>query len=105
MEPIMYASIVQMVTENDWKIDIVESGAERKKWKKRLTQFTVREDGGLMWNGLKVPTLDQVEQILQPIHYGKEMHIKDKRILRKALSDVGFVLPPFAGGLEQAAYL
>ena len=101
----MYAAIVQMVTEIDWKIDIVENGAEHKKWKMRLTQFTVREDGGLMWKGLKVPTLEQVEQKLQPIHYGKEMHIKDKRILRKALSDVGFVLPPFAGGLEQAAYL
>ena len=101
----MYAAIVQMVTEKDWKIDIVKSGAERKKRKKRLTHFTVREDAGLMWKGLKVPTLEQVEQILQPLHYGKEIHIKDRKILRKAPSDVGFVLPPFAGGLEQASYL
>ena len=58
-----------------------------------------------MCRGLKVPTLEQVEQILQPIHYEKEMDIKDKKILRKALSDVDFVLPHFAGGLEQASYL
>ena len=68
MKPIIYAAIVQMITEKDWKIDTVENGAERKKWKKRLTLFTVREDGALMWKGLKMPTLEQVEQILQSIH-------------------------------------
>ena len=59
--------------------------------------FTVREDGELLWKGREVPTMEQVKQVLQPIRYRKENHVKVRKILRKALSDVGFFVTSFHG--------
>ena len=76
---------VQIVKENNWKNDVLGSGAEGKKWKKRLVQFIVGGNGRRMWGELKLSTLRRVEQVLQLIPHKKERHVKDKRTLRKPL--------------------
>ena len=69
-------------------------------------QFSVREDGGLLWGGLKVPTLEQLENVLQPIHYNKEAwHCRDMQVLRGAVADRGSALPLWLGGLARACNL
>ena len=99
----MYEGIQQMLKHG--RLDEILSDAEKGLWRKRIHQFTLREDGGLMWNGYKVPTLQQVENVLQPIHYQAGKHIRTIKILRKALSDCGFAMPTFMGGLERSCTL
>ena len=78
MEPSMYSAKVQIAKENNWKSDVVGSGAEGKNWKKKLAHFLVGGNGRRMWGELKVSTLRQVEQVIQLILYKKERHVKDK---------------------------
>ena len=66
----------------------------------RVKLVNLVEDGAVMWHDKQVPAMGDVEQVLGPRHYGEEKHCQDKKMLRKALSDKGFPLPPFMGGLE-----
>ena len=68
---------------------------------KRLKNISLRDDEGLMWQGLKVPTIAQMWAVLNPIHLEKEKFIKGVNILRKALSDKGFDLPTFIGAWKE----
>ena len=99
----MYAAIVKMVTKTE--MDDILTEKEKLMWKARLKEFTVRADGGLMWNGLKVPTPNQVEQVLQPLHFSGRTHMRDKKVLQKELSNRGFALPKYVGGLKRVCTL
>ena len=68
MEPHLYAELVRMKKSNtfDW---FGLCGAEIDKSKKRMEIFTVREYGEQEWKGSTVPTLKQVEDVLQTQHY------------------------------------
>ena len=78
---------------------------EKLIWKARFVEYTVRSDGRLFRNGLKKSTLEQLEQVLQPLHFSGKVHQKDKKMLRKELSNRGFTLPKYLGGLERACTL
>ena len=95
----MYSAVIKMVKSNE--IDEFLTDSEKIFWKAHINEFSVREDGGLLWKGLKVPTLEQIEQVLQPVHYSRKMHVREKPKLRKMLSDCGFAVPPYLGGLER----
>ena len=75
---------------------------EKVLWRKRIKQFSVRDDLGLIWNGFKVPTLQQIENVRQPIHYQAGRHVRTIKILRKALADCEFMMFSFMGGLERS---
>ena len=102
MEPLMYAAFVQGLGGKIWEESGLQS-SEKKKWTKRLEHFTLQDESTLMFNNRKVPTMEEVDQVLTPIHYvdDKKLCI-DVKVLRKALSDHGFVLPHFLGGLKRA---
>ena len=102
METAMYEAICNVKRVGALHPLMSQSKTQRETWEKRLMHFTLREDGGLMWCGLKVPTVPQMLTVLNPIHLEKEIHRRDVDMLRKALSDKGFVLPPFTGGLKRA---
>ena len=105
MEPHLYEALRQMVPAKKCDADFL-SLQEKEQWQKRLNLFTMRDDGGLLWKGFKVPTMEQLETILQPVHYkNPEWHCRDVRVLRKTLSDCGFVLPVWLGGLTRACNL
>ena len=104
MEPLMYAAIIKMIKSQEIDEILTEGIDEILTWKARFLENSVRANGGLLWNGLKVPTLE-VEQVLQLVHFSGKVHLKDKRVLRKKLSDLGFVLPEYLGGLERACTL
>ena len=102
MEPLMYAAFVQVLGGKLWEESGVQS-SEKKKWTRRQEHFTLQDENTLMFNNRKVPTMEEVDQVLAPIHYvDDKKHCIDVKVLRKALSDHGFVLPPFLGGLERA---
>ena len=100
MEPLMYRAICKMVSEKSVD-DLIFRAEERIYWQNHISEYSVREDGGLLWRGLKVPTMDQLENVLQPIHYDGKKHVRTTKVLRKALSDLGFVIAPIFGGLER----
>ena len=99
----MYASIIKMVREGEIDDILIENG--KSICKARITEFTVRSSGGLLWNELKVPTLEQIEQVLQLLHFSGKVHVKDKWLLQKELRDRGFALPKLVGGLKRACTL
>ena len=103
MEPLMYAAITKMV--KDGEVDDILNEKEKLIWRARIVEYTVRSDGASLWNGLKIPTLEQLEQVLQPLHFSGKVHRKDKKMLRKELSDRGFALRNYFGGLERACTL
>ena len=104
MEPLMYAALCNDTSTETTK-NLGLSDAERRKWNKRLKQFT-GHDGALYWQGKIVPTVKQVDEVLRPVHLAADgKHCKWIKALRKALSDKNFALPPFLGGLERACSL
>ena len=100
----MYKAICKMVTENSVD-DLILRAEERIYWQNHISEYSVREDGGLIWKGLKVPTMEQLENVLQPIHYDGKKHVRTTKVLRKALIDLGFVIAPIFGGVERACKL
>ena len=105
MEPLMYSALLKFISTGNFGETGI-NGGELEKWRKRAKLFTVQNESVLLWQGMTVPTMTQVERILYPVHYLNEKnHCKDKRILRKALLDEGCALPPFMGGLERACAL
>ena len=92
MEPLMYTAIAQMIQQKKLDDGALKERTDRDQWAKRLAYFSMR-DGGLLWNGFKVPTIEKMEQVLQPFHFCREKHMKDPKVLKKALSGVGVALP------------
>ena len=104
MEPLMYNALCQMVQTQ--KCDEILTKEERRQLRRYMGRFDVREDGGLLWDGLKIPTWEQMENVLQPIHYkNMDWHCRDMRVHRQALVDLGFTLPKRLGGLERVCNL
>ena len=93
-----------MVTETSVD-DLILRAEERIYWQNHISEYNVREDGGLLWKRLLVPTMDQLEIVLQPIHCDRKEHVRTTKVLRKALSGLGFVIAPIVGGLERACKL
>ena len=105
MEPHLYAELLRMKETKTVKW-VGLNNSEIEKWKKRMENFTHQENGELKWKRARVPTTEQVECVLKPEHYRLgDKHCRDVRVLRKALRDKGFALPPFLGGLERACLL
>ena len=105
MEPHLYADLLRMKETKTVKW-VGLNRSEIEKWKKKMENFTVQENGELKWKGATMPTTEQIECTLQPEHYRlRDKHCRDVRVLRKALSDKGFVLQPFLGRLERACSL
>ena len=100
MEPLMYKATCKMVTENSVD-DLILGAEERIYWQNHISEYSVRKDGGLLWKGLKVPTREQLENVLQPIQYDGKKHVRTTKVLGKALSDLGFVIATIFGGLER----
>ena len=104
MEPHLYAELLRMKETKTVKWVGLNS-SEIEKWRKKMEKFTVQNIGELKWKGATVPTTEQVECVLQTEHYRLgDKHCLDVRVLRKALSDKGFDLPPFLGGLNEHVY-
>ena len=104
MEPCIYTALCNDRSTNVTK-NLGLSKREKEKWDKRLKQFG-SADGQLFWQGKKVPTVQQLDEVLRPIHQsagGK--HCKSVNILCKAVSGTNFALPPFLGGIERACTL
>ena len=99
----MYAVIIKMVKSRE--MDELLTEKENLIWKARIKEYSVRADGGLFWNGYKVPTLEQIEQVLQPVHITSKGHVRDRRVLQKELSDRGFALPKYERGLRLSCTL
>ena len=62
--------------------------------------FQLEMTGGLLWNNFKVPTVEQLTAVLNPVHLKDQKHTRDVQTLQKQLSDKGFVLPAFLGGTK-----
>ena len=66
---------------------------------KRIKKLSM-EDDNLYSDRFAVPTLTQVEEASQPIHYG-EKHCTNAYNFCKALNHKKFSMPQFASGLRQ----
>ena len=99
----MHAALLGMVKKN--KLDPLVTQTQQLKdiWQKRIKMFT-REGETLFWGGKIVPTVEQMEDKIIPLHYEKG-HSVDMRVMRDALTAKGYGLPSFLGGLERACKL
>ena len=100
----MYRAICQMVTEKSVD-DLILRAEERIYWQNHISEYSVREDDGLLRKRLMVPTMEQLENVLQRIHYDGKKHVRTTKVLQKALSGLGFVIALIFGGLERACKL
>ena len=76
----MYSAVIKMVKSNE--MDEFLTASEKILWKSYINEFSVREDGGLLWKGLKIPTLEQIDQVLQPVHYSRKMFERNRNFER-----------------------
>ena len=102
MENTLYRAICEMKKNNEVDKLVCQTKGQKDVWVKRLRRFTVNGMGVLFWNGQKVPTLEELTTVLWPRHANEKKHIQDEGFLRKVLSNKGYVLPSFIGGLERA---
>ena len=58
-----------MVEEQKPDQEVIKCKNDRRMSRKRLSLFKLREDGGLLWNSLEVPILQQLEDVLQTALY------------------------------------
>ena len=94
IESLMYVAFVQVLGGKIWEGSGLQSS--EKKWTKRMESFTLQNESTLMFNDRKKPTMEELDKVLASIHYvDDKKHCIDVKVLRKALSDHGFVLPPF----------
>ena len=77
----MYAAILKMVKSGEKDELLTEE--ENLIWRARIKEYSVRADGGLLWNGYKVPTLEQIEQVLQPVHITSKGHVRQKAVAKR----------------------
>ena len=98
----MYKAIIEMKRHQRVDILVAQSEKGKRLWMERLRPFSIREDGGLLWNNFKVPTMEQLTAVLNPVHLKDKKHTRDVQTLQKQLTDKGFVLPAFLGGIERA---
>ena len=100
----MYSAIKARLMKSSAEEQVL-LGMERKVWKKRLLQFSIGDKEKFLWNGAVVPTMEEMDKILLSIHWADGKHCRDLPTLRKALSEEGYTLPKFCGGLERACTL
>ena len=101
----MYKTIIEMKRRQRVDILVAQSEDIKRPWMDRLRLFSIRDDGELLWNNFKVPTMEQLTAVLNPVHLKDEKHTRDVQTLQKQLTDKGFVLPAFLGGIERAVEL
>ena len=101
MERLMFEAIGRMKKSGRLDDVVSKTYAMRRLWTKRLQNFTLKQDE-LFWNGLKVTTLEEMYEKLEPVHKVGGKHIRDYKLLRKTIADAGYGLPSFMGGLERA---
>ena len=101
MEQTMFDAIMEMKATEKFDETILRTKALRDTWGKRLKFFTI-DGNGLLWNGQKVPTIPDMYTVLEPVHKRKEKHARGIKLLRQALLEAGYVLPPFTGGCDRA---
>ena len=70
MEPLMYGAIYKMVTEKTIDEEVIKNQRSVDLWKKRLAMFTMKKDKP-MWKEKVVPTIEDLEQVLRPIHWNQ----------------------------------
>ena len=102
MEANLYNAIYEMKRSGKLHPLVSENESEKQMWKRRLKQFTVTESGTMLWNGLRVPTIEELWATLQPVHIKAGKHMRDEIVLRGALSKGSFGLPKFLGGIQRA---
>ena len=98
----MYKAIIDMKRHQRVDILVAQNEKGKRLWMEILRPFSIRDDGGLLWNNFKVPTMEQLTAVLNPVHLMDEKHTQDVQTLQKHLTDKGFVLPVFLGGIERA---
>ena len=103
MEPLMYTAIVRMVEQKKLDEVVSKTADERKMSAKRIQPLEVIE-GRLFYGKMRVPSQDDVDRALGPIHEMKG-HAINMPTLRDELKKMGFTLPKFMGGLERACNL
>ena len=100
----MYKAICKMVTEKS--LDNLILRAEEMIYRQyHISEYSNCGDGGLLWKESEVPTMEQLENVLEPIQYEGKKHVRTTKVLRKALSDLGFVIAPIFVGQERACKL
>ena len=102
MEQTMFDAIMKMKATGEINALVCQTREQKFLWKTRLSFFTLSSTGELLWNGLKVPTTEELTLVLWPFHETEKKHVLDEKVLRKVLSDKGYALPTFIGGLERA---
>ena len=83
MESILYSVLSKLTSGEQANIGILKNQKERKVWKKTNCALHYASGWGLLWNGLKVPTLQQVEQMLQQLQYVGEKNVRGVKVKKK----------------------
>ena len=60
MEATLYNAIYEMKCSGKLHPLVSESENEKRMWRKRLEQFTVTEARTMLWNGLRMPTVEEL---------------------------------------------
>ena len=61
MEPLSYAAIKAMIQTG--QIDNILKKKEKMFWQNHIKEYSIREDGGLLWRGLKIPAIEQLNNV------------------------------------------
>ena len=101
MEDNMEKAIIEMKRHQIVDKLVAQSEKGKRLWMERLRPFSIRDDGGLLWNNFKVPTVEQLTAVLNPVHLKDEKHTRDVQTLQKQMTDKGFVLPALWGVLKE----
>ena len=71
MEPLMYSALLKFISTGNFG-ETGFNGAALEKCRKRAKLFTVQTENVLLWQGMTVPTMAQVEKVLYPVNYLNE---------------------------------
>ena len=72
----MYQAISKMKISRRLDELVSKTHGRKKLWKKRLESFSVNE-GTLFWKNLKVPTVEDLYGVLEPVHIVGSRHVRD----------------------------
>ena len=97
------AALIKYKKENVLNRAVLTTVPARQKFCNRAKAFTVSEEGGLCLTGKKVPTIEEVDEILKATHISESgRHLRDLKFLRKILAQQQYALPKYCGGLTNA---
>ena len=75
----------------------------RQNFTKRAEMFTLHTNGELWLAGKKVPTIEEVDEVLKNVHVNEHgRHLRDLKFLRNMLTERHYALPKYLGGLTNA---